>query len=239
VAVFSHGTAIRQLLTRLLKRPETPEGYLPEGYNTAVSCLTADDKGIRVLWYNDASHLTEEILAAAVRPNQGKERMGEGNVPKELLWFRPWNCDTERAYYLSCREEGWQSSHGTMAGFDGPAFLAAALAHSSFDSAAVQVVMSGETPAGILELDYEKGKDEGVGAIAFYYVDPLHRRHGMGVQLLGQAVSVYRAMGRTCLRLRCAPENETAQRFYQRQGFRSIGMAEDSAVPLHLMERSL
>ena len=72
MAVFSHGTAIRNLLTRLLHRPETPEGYLPEGNNTAVSCLEAEGEEIRVKWYNDSSHLTAEILAAAVKPDQGR-----------------------------------------------------------------------------------------------------------------------------------------------------------------------
>lgn len=239
VAVVSHGTAIRQLLTRLLRRPETPEGYLPEGHNTAVSCLEADGNNINVLWYNDASHLTGEILAAGIKPNRGNKEMREGKIPPDLLWFRPWDPQREQADYLACREEGWKSSHGNMNGFDGEAFLRAALAHSRFDPSAVQVVMSGTGPAGMLELDYEKGRDEGAGAIAFYYVDPGHRKNGMGVQLLGHAVSVYRRMGREKLRLRCAPENEVAYRFYQRHGFRKIGMAADSPVPLYLMERPL
>ncbi len=234
VAIVSHGTALRQLLTRL----SGEKSYFPEGMNTAVSCLEADEGGVRILWYNDAAHLTEDILAAAVRPDQGK-RLRAGETPPELLWFRPWDAQTERQRYLDYRREGWLSSHGTMAHFDGDAFLRAALTHSAYDPTAVQVVMSGREPAGILELDYEKGRDEGVGAIPFYYLDELRRKHGLGVQLLGQAVSVYRAMGRTCLRLRCAPENETAYRFYIRQGFRKIGMADDSVVPLYLMERPL
>lgn len=234
VAVFSHGTALRQLLTWL----SGSESYLTEGMNTAVSCLEADEDGVRILWYNDASHLTEDIAAAAVKPDRGR---GEEirRAPSGLLWFRPWDSVHERETYLECRREGWLSSHGGMDHFDGPAFLRAALAHSAYDPAAVQVVMCGDTPAGFLELDYEKGAEEGVGAIAFYYLDPGHRKQGMGVQILGMAVSTYRAMGRTCLRLRCAPENEVAFRFYSRQDFSPIGMAEDSAVPLILMERPL
>ena len=239
VAVFSHGTAIRNLLTRLLHRPETPEGYLPEGNNTAVSCLEAEGDEIRVKWYNDSSHLTAEILAAAVKPDQGRGQRERVQGFPELLWFRPWDPEAGAEYYLACRSEGWLSSHGTMDRFDGPAFLAAARAHSRFNPAAVQVVMSCDVPAGILEMDYEKGAEEGVGAIAFYYVDPAHRKHGCGAQLLGQAVSDYRAMGRRCIRLRCAPENEQALRFYRRQGFERIGMDADAPVPLYQMERPL
>lgn len=240
VAVVSHGTALRQVLSRLLHRPVDPDQYLPEGYNTAVSCLEADGDSITVKWYNDASHLTPEILKAAIKPNQGKDNMADENARfPHLLWFRAWNPEAEAERYLNYRREGWLSSHGTMEHFDGDTFLTAARAHSAYDSEAVQVVYSDDQPAGILELDYGKGADESVGPIAFYYVDEAHRKHGLGVQLLGQAVSVYRAMGRTKIRLRCAPENETAYRFYCRQGFRRIGMAQDSVVPLYLMERPI
>lgn len=239
IAVFCHGTAIRNLLTRLLHRPQTPEGYLPEGDNTCVACLEAEGEEIQVKWYNDATHLSPEILAAAVRPNEGSRELAAGEPIPSLFWFRPWDPETEQDRYLDYRREGWLSSHGTMEHFDGPAFLAAALKHSGFDRTAVQIVMAGEEPAGILELDYERGADEGVGAIPFYYVDPQHRKQGNGVQLLGQAVSVYRALGRKTIRLRCAPENGTAFRFYQRQGFQKIGMASDSPVPLYLMQRPI
>ena len=63
------------------------------------------------------------------------------------------------------------------------------------------------------------------------------RRQGLGDQLLGEAVSVYRPMGRDRLRLRCAPENHVAQRFYKRYGFRKIGQAQGTRVPLDLMEK--
>ena len=239
IAVFSHGTAIRNVLSRLLKRPETPEGYLPEGDNTSVACLEAEGEEIRVKWYNDASHLTPEVLAASTRPNRGGPEMEKRAPIPNLFWFRPWDPDTERQRYLDYRREGWLSSHGTMEHFDGPAFLDAALKHSRFDPAAVLIVMSDTEPAGILEMDFERGADQGVGAIPFYYVDPQHRKRGDGVQLLGQAVSSFRAMGRSAIRLRCAPENGTAYRFYIRNGFQKIGMASDSVVPLYLMERPI
>lgn len=153
------------------------------------------------------------------------------------MYFRPWEAATELDYYLACRREGWLSSHGTMDGFNADAFRIAVLAHANVCSDAVWVVMDDSVRAGILELDVARGRTEGVGAIPFVYLDPAHRRHGWGSRLLKQAEEYYRRMGRTRLRLRCAPENETAFRFYQRNGFVKIGMAEDSPVPLYLMER--
>ena len=68
---------------------------------------------------------------------------------------------------------------------------------------------------------------------------PSHRKQGLGVQLLGQAVSVYRPLGRQYLRLRCAPDNLVAQRFYKRYGFYRVGSAEGTRVPLDLLEKSI
>lgn len=230
VAVFSHGTAIRLALTHLMGL----DHYLPEGANTAVARIEADGAGLHVRSYNDASHFTEELKRSSVRPNQKPE-----DGAAQLLWFRPWDPETEQAYYLACREEGWLSSHGTMSGYDGAAFLRGALAHSAHCPGSVTVVMSGETPAGMLELDFVKDAEKGIGAICFYYLSREARRRGLGVQLLGQAVSSYSKLGRTRLRLRCAPENTAARRFYEGNGFRQIGMAEDSAVPLYVMERMI
>ena len=62
---------------------------------------------------------------------------------------------------------------------------------------------------------------------------------GLGVQLIGQAVSFYRPMGRTRLRLRCAPDNGVAQRFYQKYGFYKVGEAQGARVPLDILEKRI
>ncbi len=229
VAVVTHGTAIRQALTLIMGGGT----YLPEGRNTSVSCLEAENGVLTVKWYNDISHLSPALEQRSVRP----VRQSLKNPP--LFWFRSWDSVCERDYYLACRSEGWLSSHGTMEHFDAQRFLDAVLTHSAYNPDAVRVVMRGDTRAGILELDDETGSADGAGAIAFYYVDAQNRRNGIGVQLLGEAISHYRALGRSVLRLRCAPENHSAYRFYTRNGFYQIGMATDSVVPLRLMERKL
>ena len=50
-------------------------------------------------------------------------------------------------------------------------------------------------------------------------------------------MATYRPLGRDRLRLRCAPDNHIAQRFYKRYGFHKIGEAEGTRVPLDLMEK--
>lgn len=60
---------------------------------------------------------------------------------------------------------------------------------------------------------------------------PAFRFRGLGVQLLGQAVSFYRGLGRTSLRLRCAPDG-AARQFYEKHGF--LKSAEGQIGPLSL-----
>lgn len=232
IAVISHGTVIRLLLTKL----SSAGHYLPEGMNTSVSCLLADSHGIHLQWFNHADHLTGDVIRKTFQPRQPIQSDG---IPPELLWFRPWNPKSEEQLYLTWRAEAWMSSHGTMAHYHGDSFLEAVRNHSAYDASAVQIVLSNGNPIGLIEMDFEAYKKDMVGFIPFYYVDSTHRKQGLGIQLLGQAISAFRKLGRTKLRLRCAPENETAYRFYCRHGFKKIGMAQDSEVPLYLMEREI
>lgn len=232
IAIISHGTVIRLLLTKL----SFSEQYLPEEINTSISCLQADTHGVHVQWFNRADHLTSDVMRTTFRPKQLIQADG---VPTELLWFRPWDSNSEEQLYLTWRSEAWMSSHGTMLHYHGDSFLEAVHRHSAYDSSAVQIVLSNRIPIGLIEMDFEAYAKEQIGFIPFYYVDSTHRKHGLGIQLLGQAISTFRKMGRTRLRLRCAPENETAYRFYCRHGFRKIGMAQNTEVPLYLMEREI
>ena len=101
------------------------------------------------------------------------------------------------------------------------------------------VAMNGDEIAGLLQMDLERYAEANAGYIPFYYMNQKFRHHGLGIQLIGQAVATFRPMGRTKLRLRCSPDNALAQRFYLRNGFTDIGPATDSAVPLRLMEKEI
>ena len=68
-----------------------------------------------------------------------------------------------------------------------------------------------------------------MGFLSLYYMTPAFRFRGLGVQLLGQAVSFYRGLGRTSLRLRCAPDG-AARQFYEKHGF--LKSAEGQIGPL-------
>ena len=233
VALFSHGTAIKCLLSALRgKHPgDAPEIGHPE--NTAVSCIEVDGTRFRVLFENDASHLPEEIATVA------QQRLRSSEAAPALVWFRPMDMKKESRLYAEARKDAWLSIHGSLAGYDGAGFLSEATDQWRLDPRAVQAVMLEGEPIGILQLATMRYAAERVGYVPFLYLMPAWQRKGVGVQLIGQAVCTYRSMGRRCLRLRCAPDNDPAQRFYKRYSFYRIGEAPGSRVPLDLLEKKI
>ena len=78
-----------------------------------------------------------------------------------------------------------------------------------------------------------------MGWISLCYLLPEFRGRHFGVQLIGQAVSVYRGMGRKCIGLHTAETNAKAIGFYEHYGFRKTGTAEGVLGPLYRMEMEL
>lgn len=234
VAVFSHGVVIRNTLAKFLGYPvqETKEKVL-HGDNTAVALLEIENGSVHVVYYNDNSHVPQELSTFARQRWWRKN----GAIEDANLWFRTLDMEQDGQFYYQAREEAWITIHGSMLHFDGEGFLQDAREQARYDKRSVMQVMLGDKPAGVLQLNLRRDADKGVGSIPFFYMLPDFRRRGLGVQLLGQAVSLYRPLGRKYLRLRCAPDNDVAQRFYQRYGFYKIGEDPGSRVPLDIMEK--
>lgn len=224
IAVVAHAMAIRAALAWL-------HGYGDElsrvkwCENTSVSCVEYEDGAWNIRYESDAHHLPLEICSVRSRT------AGRGNN----LWFRPWKREEEEGFYTACRHEAWIDIHGTGEPFFASKFYNVAKKASEADERMVMIAMMGEKPVGIIQMDNHPEED--VLFVPFCYLDPETRHRGLGVQLLGQAVSTGRMLGRSKLRLRCAPTNRVAKRFYERNGFRFIGMAQDSEVTLELLEK--
>lgn len=233
VCCVSHGTAIRQLVGTALGIPPEERKSLGHSDNTAVSCLEVDGDLVTPIFLDDNSHLDESISTLA-RQTWWKR---SGALTDANLWYRPLDLAAQQDLYRACRREAWKASHGTMEHFDGEKFLADALEHAACDPAAVQQVMLGDRFAGILQLNLPRQRELGTGWIPFYYLTPEMRSKGLGVQLMGQAASVYRRLGRTSLRLRCARSNTAARHFYEKYGFRRIDEVESNGVTLDIMEK--
>ena len=233
VAIFCHGTAIRQALAQF--RGVAPQDWCTLGHsdNTAVSKLTWDGAEFHIDYEADASHLDPSISTLSRQSWWRKDRKAED----VNLWYRPIRWEEEKALYLEARREAWVSTHGPDISFDGDGFLAAAEQDLSRSPWGVTVAMAGDTAAGVLQVNTERYREEGAGYIAFCYIMPERRDQELGVQLIGQAVSFFRPLGRDKLRLRCAPYNDRAQHFYKKYGFVKVGEEQGSRVPLDIMEK--
>jgi len=232
VAVFSHGLAILTSLAYFRGYPPEEIRRMPNGANTAVSKLRFDGDRVEIEFFNDVSH-----LGPLADPGGKKEAFSD--FMRRNLWFRPLDVEKEADFYREARREAWETIHHTMQGFDADGFWTAARDSRDYDPQSVLVAMSGDERAGVLQMDLRRGADEGWGAIPFFYMLPGFREQGLGVQLLGQAVSVYRPLGRGRLRLRCAPENERARRFYERCGFYKVGQVPGGLGTLDLLEKDI
>ena len=236
VAVFSHGAAIRQTLSQIKGFPPERWSETPHGENTSVSKLIFDGERLSVEYEVDASHLDSSICTLS-RQNWWRR---DGSGPRDVgLWYRPAGQPGDRDLYLEARRDAWLTTHGVSAFFDGESFLRAAEVHLSSTDQGVLFAMSEDTLVGVLELDPVRYRENNAGYVPFCYIRPQFRQKNMGVQLIGQAVSFFRPLGRRCLRLRCAPYNWRAQRFYAKYGFAKIGEESKSRVPLDILEKNI
>jgi len=237
VALFSHGSAIRCLQGGLRGTPPGEVEGLGHSDNTGVSCYEVEGDSVTIRFENDNSHLSKEISTFA---RQSWWRDKPGGALDANLWFRPLlPGGADEALYREARREAWLGIHGAAVPFDGDGFYDDALRCAREDGEALLCAMLGDRPAGILQMDVRRGREQGAGYLPFVYLFPEFRRRGMGIQLIGQAVSFFRTRGRTVLRLRCAPDNQVAQHFYKKYGFYKVAEEAGSRVPLDILEKNI
>lgn len=228
VAVFTHGCVIRAMLEGLF--PEREAGHCD---NTGVTLLEYDGGTFREVYRNDNRHLPVELSTFAKQNWWRKDKVRRD----QNLWFRPLGDDPQ--WYIQCRREAWEGVYGPDSFHDGAAFYQDALTRAGGDPWAICQAMLGQEPAGLLQLDPRKGADQGIGYIPFLYLLPQYRRQGLGIQLIGQAVSHYRRLGRTHLQLAVSPENPGAIAFYERYGLTRAGNLSGAGKTLWLMDHNM
>ncbi len=232
VAIFSHGCVIRAMQMCLFYTPDTIS-EIGHCDNTGVSLLEYENGTFRAVYLNDNSHLSPEISTLA-RQNWWRETSGRKD---RNLWFRPLRDDG--SWYAACRKNAWENVYGPAEAFDGVAYYRDALQEAAGEPWAICEAMLGEERVGLLQLAVHRDADRGVGYIPFLYLRPEFRGQGLGIQLIGQAVSFYRMRNRDRLQLRVSPENQGALTFYRRYGFRELPEPPEGAHRLIRMELNL
>ena len=225
VAVVSHGVTIRCLLARITGIDLRDREKLPMLLNTAVSVLRWEKGAFSLELFNDDSHLD-----ALPRRSWGSTA---------TLRHRPLDPRTERDYYCACYRDAWLAAHGDLRGFYPEPYWKAAREHLRLDPDSVLVLLDGDKPVGLVDLDPLRASEEGCGWLSLLYLIPEYRGKGYGIQALGRAVGGFRTQGRRALRLLPAEDHPAACAFDRREGFVCVGEEEGSHGRLLLLERSL
>lgn len=217
VAVVSHGMAIRTFLLGITGLSPAEIGH---GDNTSVALVHAEKGRFTVEFFNDNSHLTDEMSTFA-KQSWWKEE--SANSDRHNLAIVPLDPSHDRALYIECYASAWEFAHGTRAGFDGQGYWNSALHHLQEDPRCVAKAFAGSSFAGLIDLSLTRGAEDGAGWISLCYMVPELRGKNDSIQLIGHAVDLFREKGFHCMRLHVAEENARAIGFYEKIGFVRVG----------------
>lgn len=170
------------------------EEELRHSDNTAVTKLRYDGSW-HMDYAGDNSHLTPEISTLG-RQNWWRR---EGRRTDTNLWFLPFEGEIE--WYLRLSDSR---------------IPVAPMAVMNF-------AMLGKDPIGFVQLDPQRGQEEGVGFIDYLGLEEKYRGQGLGVQMIGCAVSHYRKLGRHALQIYLPERFAKTEQFFLRDGFRPTG----------------
>ena len=222
IAVVSHGATIRSVLSGITGIPLTDVERLPIFKNTAVSKLLWDGSQFSIVFLNDDSHLTENDKSS-------------WNVTADLrdTPFRP---EADRDCYERCYREAWMASHGNLLDFSARDYYIAACRHQRRYPGSVMRLWLQDQAAGLVDLNPDRGAGDRIGWISLLFLEENFRGRGYAIQLLARAIHYYRAQKRERLQLLVSEQNETAQKFYFREGFQIKDRLEGQAGELLLLE---
>lgn len=231
VAVCAHSYLIGAVLCKLFYGYERYD-QVGRSDNTAVTLFTVEQGKFHLEYQHDSSHLNQEGL------RRRRWNPETGTSPAEVgmadLSFAPL---TDIETYIRYRRDAWELIYGSLQGFNGSGFWLDAQKTMGPDPQAMVTGYLGKTPVGMIQLSPQRDSHKGVGYIPFLYLRPEYRHKGLGIQLIGHAVSFYRNSGRHKLQLSVAHSNENALAFYEKFGFSQVGKTPGLFGKLLLMEK--
>ena len=149
-----------------------PEKEICHMDNTAVTKLRWDGTFLLDL-LGDNSHLSEEISTLA-KQNWWR---GKDAPPDRNLWFIPY--ESEIDWYLQLCDDSVPVA----------------------PMAVIHFAMLDQNAVGLVQLDPQRDQEEMVGFVDYIGLQKKLRGQRLGIQLLGEAVSYYRNLGREKLRV--------------------------------------
>lgn len=227
IALVCHGSAIRGILTLALGLRAEDMMQVGWGDNTCVAKLEFDENGnIDVVYENDASHLPQKYSTfASIGWTNTK-----GIPASPQIWFRradPKNSqDVDKI--VGFMRELHKNAYGTDANLDPDALIRDVERAQKVSPRACTFgcLESGEEAALVYLKTWWEEQPE-IGLVGGFCIAGDYRGCGLSGQILGQAISVYRALGKRELCARVAEKNMRAQGFYHKFGFLQRGEYRD------------
>lgn len=210
VAVFSHGCAIQILLATIQGYSIAELSKTPHGDNTAVSLIEAEGDTLRVVFRDDSSHLSDP------RFTQGEPISRRPSGLEPGLYFQHLQLPEQAGFLAQCVGASWADMREERAWNE----------QVLLDEARQRPALVGflrEKAVGVVQFHPEKEKEKRHGWISLYCIEEPYRRQGFGIQLLGQAVSYFRPLGRETLCLALNHGNDHARRYFLEYGFVPAG----------------
>lgn len=227
IAVVTHGSAIRGALTLAYGFPPEKMNEIGWGDNTCVARLDFDENGnIDIVYENDASHLPQELSTFACIGWKN----AKGIPVSPQIWFRradpnnPQDVDKIVAFM----RELHRNAYGTDENLDPEALLRdIERAQQVSPRSCTFGLLEDGTPVALVYLKTWYDEEPGVGLVGGFCIDGDYRGCGLSAQILGQAISVYRSLGRDWLCAHVVEKNMRAQGFYHKFAFEQRGEYRD------------
>ena len=219
VAVFSHGFAIRAFMCHIMNIKSADISKVLYCDNTAVTLLHCENDDIKIEYYGDNSHLSNELSTFA---NQTWWRKSSGPAMENLRFVRyELGRDDKFLDAIVPRPQLCAESATCSDNPESPyCSVCADSAADDFSGAFTALMTSG--PAGFLDFSE-------TGRINCIYMLPELRRMGYGVQLLGQAVSCMRRKRIERLTAE-VPADALWLPFFYKYGFTALESGEKTLV---------
>lgn len=154
------------------------------------------------------------------------------------LTFRAIDLSSERDLVIASaqRRDSFVASFGSDGAFDEDKYLRYLARLVGRLPNAVSFALIGEEVAGQVEAQV---LPDGTGYVNLYYLAPGLRGLGLGEQLHRYVVALLRGQGVTTAELAVSPTNARALSFYEKHGYRTLGLRPDGEPPVLEMRLEL
>jgi len=228
IAIVSHGAAIRMLMHGIKNGDDLTGVESTEwGDNTCVSHFRFDGEKYAEIFSNCNEHLRSlpgfDEGMSWVREGGGRNtRFENARLPEDAERIR------------SYHEKGESEVFGSRT-CDMSRICRHAKRLLRHDKESIVFAYLGEREIGMIELNPTSKVYPRAGHISFLYLAPEYRRMRYGIQLLGHAMSRYRALGKKHLSVRVAETNTAAYNFYKKYGFYEAFRESDGEIVQRIM----